>query len=111
MTRGTTPTLEFTLPFDTDTIDALNIAFSQKTKAYCDARLVLEKALEDCTVSGKTISLTLSQEDTLLLDASQDVEIQLRVLSGESALASQIIKVPVGRILRDGVLSVGGGAG
>jgi hypothetical protein len=32
------------------------------------------------------------------------VEIQLRILSNGSALASQIITVPVGRILKDGVL-------
>ncbi len=104
MTRGTTPTLEFQLPFAANIIDVLSVAFSQKTQPYSPAQLVLEKSLTDCTLSGQSVMLTLTQEDTLKLDAAQDVEIQLRILSNGSALASQIIKIPVGRILKDGVL-------
>lgn len=107
MTRGTTPTLIFELPFPASQIEVLSIAFSQRQvdEPYLPAQLVLEKQLSDCTVDGNNISLTLSQEDTLALNSSQDVEIQLRALNGGSALASQIITAPVGRILKDGVLS------
>lgn len=104
MTRGTTPTLEFQLPFAADIIDVLSVAFSQITQPYTPAQLVFEKSLDDCTVSGQSVMLTLSQEDTLKLDAAQDVEIQLRILANGSALASQIIRIPVGRILKDGLL-------
>ena len=82
-----------------------SIAFSQTPATYKPPELLLEKTLGDVAVSGSTITLTLSQEDTLKLDAAHDVEIQLRVLCGDTAMASQIIKTPVRRILRDGVLA------
>ena len=98
MIRGTTPTLQFVLPFAANIIDVLDIAFSQQLQPYAPAQIVLDKNLSDCTLDGDTISLVLSQEDTLALSSAQDVEIQLRILSNGSALASQIITVPVGRI-------------
>lgn len=109
MIRGTTPTLQFVLPFAANIIDVLDIAFSQQLQPYAPAQIVLDKNLSDCTLDGDTISLVLSQEDTLALSSAQDVEIQLRILSNGSALASQIIAVPVGRILKDGVLEAEGG--
>lgn len=109
MTRGTTPTLQFVLPFAANIIDVLDIAFSQQLQPYSPAQIVLDKNLTDCTIDGDTVSLVLSQEDTLALSSAQDVEIQLRILSNGSALASQIITVPVGRILKDGVLEAEGG--
>ena len=109
MIRGTTPTLQFVLPFAANIIDVLDIAFSQQLQPYAPAQIVLDKNLSDCTLDGDTISLVLSQEDTLALSSAQDVEIQLRILSNGSALASQIITVPVGRILKDGVLEAEGG--
>lgn len=98
MTRGTTPTLQFVLPFEANIIDVLDIAFAQQLQPYVPAQIVLDKSLSDCTIDGNTVSLVLSQEDTLALSSAQDVEIQLRILSNGSALASQIITVPVGRI-------------
>ena len=105
MIRGTTPTLTFELPFECSLIDSLSIAFSQTPATYKPPELLLEKTLGDVAVSGSTITLTLSQEDTLKLDAAHDVEIQLRVLCGDTAMASQIIRTPVRRILRVGVLA------
>ena len=99
MYRGTTPTLVFTLPFDCSNITRLNIAFAQ------NEIVILEKTLEDCTVDGKTLSVTLTEEDTLLFDCHKRcVEIQLRVACSESRLASKIIKTSVDRILKDGCL-------
>ena len=98
MRRGTTPTLTFTLPFEADMITACNIAFAQAKK------LVLEKELADCEVDGQTLRVTLTEEDTLRLNAGDSVEIQLRVGIGESRLASNIIRIHVFSILKDGVL-------
>ena len=109
MIRGTTPTLQFVLPFAANIIDVLDIAFSQQLQPYAPAQIVLDKNLSDCTLDGDTISLVLSQEDTLALSSAQDVEIQLRILSNGSALDSQIITVSVGRILKVGVLEAEGG--
>ena len=105
MYRGTTPTLIFTLPFACEKIDTCSIAFAQREPRYgVQTQVVLEKALTYCVATENDLSLTLSEEDTLKLDSSQDVEIQLRVRCGSVSMASEIFRTPVGRILKDGRL-------
>lgn len=100
MYRGTTPTFRFSLPIEAATISKLDITFRQ-----CGG-VELHKELADCTVEGKTLTVTLTEAETLSLRAMTlyPVEIQLRVCVGDTRLASQIFTVPVERILRDGVL-------
>ncbi len=102
MIRGTTPTLEFTLPFDTSLIAEMYVTMTQNDKT------VLEKTLSDCNCSGTSVSLTLTQEDTLRLQQQQlrsqaEMQIRVRTTAGE-ALASNIMRVYVGRILKEGVI-------
>lgn len=101
MIRGTTPTLEFTLPFDTSLIAEMYITLAQ------NGTTVLEKTLSDCNCSGTSVSLTLTQEDTLRLQQQPrlqgEIQIRVRTTSGE-ALASDIMSVYVGRILKEGVI-------
>ena len=99
MTRGTTPTLEFTLPFEAECIAEVSIAFSQQDQ------LVLDKSLADCTVEEYKLLLRLSQEDTLALeeDVVTEIQLRLRTVSGD-ALASGIVPVATQRILKDGVI-------
>lgn len=100
MYRGTTPTLEFELPFECCEMIKCHIAFSQ------NGEVVLEKTMNDCLQNGKLLSCKLSEEDTLKLDCSESIlEIQLRVQCGEEKLASEIIKTQVKRILKDGYLN------
>lgn len=98
MRRGTTPTLLFTLP-EAISMAGLYITFSQSGNP------VLEKTLEDVTIDGATLTLPLSQEDTLKFKESAGMQIQLRILTlkGE-ALASEYIQCPVGGILKEGVI-------
>lgn len=99
MIRGTTPTLTFTLPIQADTITLLNIAFSQRR------RIVFEKSLDDVETYDNTIKVTLSEAETLkLMSDGSDVEIQLRVGVWDVRLASEIFRVSVDRILKDGIL-------
>lgn len=98
MIRGTTPTLNFTLPFDCSTITACSIAFAQ------DNRVVLEKTLSHCQINECVLSVVLTEEETLLLDSRKALEIQVRCACGEAKFASQIIRDDVGRILKDGCL-------
>ena len=99
MYRGTTPTLLFTLPMDSSRISALHLSFAQK------GELVLEKTLEDCLLQGNTLQVTLTEQETLLFDEKRGlVELQLRVGCGETKMASNIMQVSVGRILKDGCL-------
>lgn len=98
MTRGTTPTLNFTLPFASSNITTLNISFVQSN------RIKFEKILTDCTKSGNTLTVTLTQAETLKLDSSHPLEIQIRCKCGNTTMASQIMSVDVQRILKEGII-------
>lgn len=99
MIRGTTPRLEFTLPFDVSQIEKTYITFMQ------DNTIVLDKTFDDCEAVENMLIVNLTQEETLKLKAGRAVEMQVRVrtISGD-ALASNIIRVNAERILRDGVI-------
>lgn len=99
MIRGTTPRLEFTLPFDVSQIEKSYITFMQ------DNTIVLDKTFDDCEAVENMLIVNLTQEETLKLKAGRAVEMQVRVrtISGD-ALASNIIRVNAERILRDGVI-------
>lgn len=72
-----------------------------------NGKTVLEKTLSDCNCSGTSVSLTLTQEDTLKLQqqprSQAEIQIRVRTTAGE-ALASDIMSVYVGRILKEGVI-------
>lgn len=100
MIRGTTPQLDFSLPFDVSNIKRAWVTFSQ-----CNHEcFTLEN--EALTMDGSHISAKLTQEQTLLLSQNNSVEIQLRILTNNGdALASNIMKADVGRILKDGEIA------
>lgn len=99
MIRGTTPTLTFKLPFDCKVIDILNISFAQ-----CNT-VVLEKDLYDCNIKDNEISVTLTEDDTLKFNCDETyAEVQIRVGIGLQRFASQIMKISVERVLKDGSL-------
>lgn len=66
-----------------------------------------KKTLSDCKCSGTFVSLNLTQEDTLRLEqkphSDGEMQIRARTISGD-ALASNIMSISVGRILKDGVI-------
>lgn len=99
MIRGTTPTHTFKLPFDADIIKSVMIIYAQRNKE------ILRKETADCTMEGKTISVTLTQEDTFKFNHVDHMQIQLRLLtmSGD-ALASDIKVVNVKECLNSEVL-------
>lgn len=103
MTRGTTPTLTLKLKnCDVSLLDNVYITFKQNRYQ----NKVLEKTLDDISVDieKNTLTIRLTQEDTLYFCES-DVEMQLRaVTTNNQAVASKIIKLPVNRILKDGVI-------
>lgn len=96
MKRGTTPTL--TLTVDTD-LDGWTVYVTVKSGCTSitvdDAPITVEDGVS-------TILVTLSQEETLALRDS--AEIQLRAIKDGTAIATDIAKVDVGRILQDGVI-------
>ena len=98
MIRGTTPTLEFTFPFNVNTLSTCYITFQQ------DGKTVLEKNLNDGKVDGKKFTLNLTQEDTLKFKVDY-IEMQIRgkTANGE-AIASNIMQAHAEKILKDGVV-------
>lgn len=99
MIRGTTPTLEFTIPFDTSLLAEAYVTLSQ------NQTVVIDKALEDCTCDDRKLTVRLTQEETLKLDCNCKTEIQIRARTNSGdAIASDIITVNTKRILKDGVI-------
>lgn len=97
MIRGTTPTLEFTLPFDINMIAEAWVTLSQRDE------VVMNKELKDCMCEDNKLIVKLTQAETLKLDCECNTEIQIRVRTKEGeALASDIITVGTDRILKDG---------
>lgn len=99
MIRGTTPTLEFTIPFATSQLAQAYVTLSQNKVA------IIDKPLTECQCDGNVLTVRLTQEETLKLRCHCATEIQIRArLQDGSAIASEIITVETGRILKDGVI-------
>ena len=99
--RGTTPTITFNLPFDTDDINNVEVYFAQNDE------MLLEKGYDDCVLSGTIIAVPLTQDDTLLFDYEEKLQIQLRFMYNDQRVeATQVLKGKVGQLLKDGVINV-----
>lgn len=101
MRRGTTPTLEFKTPFTVDQIDHGFITFSQRGAVVLD----LITSDPQVRIRDNKILVTLTQEQTLAMTAISDAEAQIRlVLSTGKVTSSNIVVVPICRILKEGVI-------
>ncbi len=99
MRRGTTPTICFKIPFQPETISEIWLTLSQRNQE------VLTKHKKDMSITEDTASIMLTQEETLLLDDSAPLFIQVRGrLSTNEAFASKIKTVRVDSILKDGII-------
>ena len=98
MRRGTTPTV--TLHVDADLTDCeVRVAMRNggRTAVKTDDQINV--------VSGKhesTVTMRLTQRDTLALDASYPVEFQIRYKRGDDACATDTAKTTVETILEEG---------
>lgn len=99
--RGTTPTLKFTVPFSTEEIQAAFVTMKQGGQIVIDK----EAGKDGCACNDKEISVTLTQDETLMLKACQTIEIQIRIKDKDgNAFASQIIKTFAEEIIKEGVI-------
>lgn len=100
MIRGTTPTITFTLPFDVSFCSCVWVTFAQGDKE------VLTKATDSCTLEGNTVSVRLTQEETLSFDCKQRLQIQICVLTpGGDVVRSDIIETSVSKCLKAEVIA------
>lgn len=104
--RGTTPTVVFNVKTELDLSDVVELWITFKPKSADPRHRDMTYTLEDVTIDPllKTISLFMSQEDTLAFNEKPyNVQIRLRT-SDDLAYASSIIEEPIGKILKDGVI-------
>ena len=98
MKRGTTPTL--TLTVDADIVGwTVYASFRTNGKVFTFENDRLQMTSEDDVT---TILLTLTQEETLAMHGS--AEVQIRAIKDGTAIATDIQRVDVGRILKEGVI-------
>ena len=97
--RGTTISNVFTVPVDLTSAVSMFITYQQS------GRTVLEKTLEDCTITTKQITVDLSQQDTIKFSENKQVRIQIRAkLADGSAHKSQVIETDADELLKEGVI-------
>jgi hypothetical protein len=75
MRQGTTPKHTFTLPFDTNIVEKVRVVYAQRD---C-VKIVKEGS--DVEMDGNTVSVKLTQEDTLQLNSSLKTYVQVRVVT------------------------------
>ena len=97
--RGTTTDITFTTGLDCTAFDLLEVTFSQADN------VVLTKKITDCNINGDKITVSLTEEETLLFSCEKNpIEMQIRAGEGEHRIASEIMFTKAGRILREGCL-------
>ena len=98
MRRGTTPTNTFDVDVDLRQASVIYITYSHLGKT------VVEKEINDITIEENTLTVELTQEETLAFPKGE-IEIQIRAWFPEGlAIASNIIKTTASRILKEGVI-------
>lgn len=96
MRRGTTPTLTITTDIDLTEASNLYLTFKQGD------RVCFEKTLNDVTITEDTVSVWLTQAETLVLKDGRMVSFQIRATLGDQKVASNVMTSPVGEILKGG---------
>lgn len=97
--RGVTPTHIFETGLDLREATVLYITYQQND------RTVLEKTIEDADISEDSVSVALSQEDTLLFREDAMVRIQIRAgFADGRRVKSEIITTETDELLKEGVI-------
>ena len=73
MYKYTTAPFTFNLPVEISTLSEVRISFCQNNK------VLITKALNNCTTNTKQLNITLTQEETALFDSQYAGQVQLRV--------------------------------
>lgn len=82
--RGTTPTHTFNIPVDASLVEDVRIVYAQNNKE------VFRKETFDCDKVGNQIKVTLTQDETLLLNHRIPVEIQCQFKTTDGTVFASI---------------------
>lgn len=89
----------FTTPYTADQVTSGYITFTMRGDVVLDVPV----SDDSVVISDNAISLTLTQQQTLSFQSKATSLVQLRlVLDDGSVVASNIIKITIGDILKDG---------
>lgn len=99
MIKGTTPTHTWTLPFSASNIKTAKVTYAQ------DGFIKITKHTSDCRLEGQTLTVELTQDETLSLNHHRSVEVQLRVVTTEDkGMATKARQIPCDKCLDREVL-------
>lgn len=110
MRRGTTPTINLSVPYASYDIARAWITFAQRgtiilNKELTDPGVEIEDITEQDESVHAVIHVSLTQEDTLAFTANP-AELQVRLLMNDGkANASGIYNINMARIIKDGVIT------
>ena len=80
MIRGTTPTITYNFPFAVSGISKIRIYFLQGKDT------LLTKSEDDCTFSGNSVSVTLTEQETYGFSAKKRLETKSRFLLSDGTV-------------------------
>lgn len=96
ITRGTNPVFNFVFPFHTEEVKNFAFTVNQDEKE----EPVIDKGLSDCSLSSYTVSVRLTQKDTLKLAPGKACW-QVKILASENVYASPICTITVNDVLKE----------
>ena len=97
--RGTNPENTFKLPFELIAPKQVWLTYAQ------DDVIIIDRDKTSITISGNTLKVELTQDETLKLDHRKQVQVQIRALTADNvAIRSNIKEYSVSKILKDGVI-------
>lgn len=114
MRRGTTPTNTFDVDIDLRTAEVIYLTYCQPFRSGKDCDechrcpdynecFKFEKIKEDMDINEDTVSVKLTQAETLSFDAKKNIAIQFRAkYPGEDAVASNTMITSIENILKEG---------
>ena len=93
VTRGTTPTQIFELPFSTEELEDVTITYALNNE------IIVRRRSRDCVFENNYIIIELSQMDTMLFPAGKIIEVQLKVLTkSDKVFASSKYRLQIDEI-------------
>lgn len=99
MRQGTTPTHIFHTSMSLSEAEVIYITYEQ------GGETVVDKSIEDMTVTDEMVQVTLTQEETLAFNLRDAVRIQIRARFADgTAVACQVIETLAEEVLKEGVI-------
>ena len=97
---GTTPTHTIDLPFDASLVKDFRVSYAQVN------RELVSKKKSDCELSGNSVIIRLTQQETFRFAYGKVLEVQIRgITTGNDVFESEIVELTVGKSLNKEVLS------